>query len=179
MGGRNCNGYTEPERERRRRSAENYSCREMFCIVLLPCLLLALILLAISNLATYFTVSQDMQNKMDVLRKELEDQRGRDGGVFMSLERKEELEKNTTELERLRDEVAHMAGKVVLLGQRCSDMRPSNDEPVRMNQTFATNTVKDQETADDRVKQVINVPMEFANLTHTSNGSVCVDHDPD
>lgn len=46
----------------------------------------------------------EMQSKVDQIRRELEDQRERDGGVFMSQEKKEEMEKKMLELEQLKKE---------------------------------------------------------------------------
>ena len=45
-----------------------------------------------------------MQSKVDLIRRELEDQRERDGGVFMSQEKKDEMEKKMLELEQLKKE---------------------------------------------------------------------------
>ena len=45
-----------------------------------------------------------MQKKFEELQRELSDQRDRDGGVFISNERKEEMEKKIVELEQLRKE---------------------------------------------------------------------------
>lgn len=47
---------------------------------------------------------QEMQSKVDLIRRELEDQRERDGGVFMSQEKKDEMEKKMLELEQLKKE---------------------------------------------------------------------------
>ena len=47
---------------------------------------------------------QEMQKKFEDLQRELSDQRDRDGGVFISNERKEEMEKKIVELEQLRKE---------------------------------------------------------------------------
>lgn len=41
---------------------------------------------------------------MESIQKELCDQRDRDGGVFISLERKDEMERKMAELEQLRKE---------------------------------------------------------------------------
>ena len=43
-----------------------------------------------------------MQQKLDQIRKELDDQRERDGGVYMSMTQKEEMEKKVAELEVLK-----------------------------------------------------------------------------
>ncbi len=47
---------------------------------------------------------QEIQHKLESIQKELCDQRDRDGGVFISLERKDEMERKMAELEQLRKE---------------------------------------------------------------------------
>ena len=47
---------------------------------------------------------QEMQSKMDALRRELDDQRDKDGGVFISEEKKSEMEEKIAQLEKLRKE---------------------------------------------------------------------------
>eukprot|EP00094_Tigriopus_californicus_P006624 TCALIF_06379-PA protein Name:"Similar to kif11 Kinesin-like protein KIF11 (Xenopus tropicalis)" AED:0.16 eAED:0.13 QI:0/0.84/0.64/0.92/0.76/0.85/14/257/1084 len=51
----------------------------------------------------------EMQARVDQIRRELDEQRERDGGVFMSQEKKEELEKKGQELEQLRKEFRELA----------------------------------------------------------------------
>ena len=45
---------------------------------------------------------QEMQSKFDAIKRELDEQRERDGGVFISQDRKDELEKKALELEVLK-----------------------------------------------------------------------------
>ena len=65
---------------------------------------------------------QEMQSKMDALRRELDDQRDKDGGVFISEEKKSEMEEKIAQLEKLRKEHANLTvsdrgmGTVVRLG---------------------------------------------------------------
>ena len=49
-----------------------------------------------------------MQSKMDALRRELDDQRDKDGGVFISEEKKSEMEEKIAQLEKLRKEHANL-----------------------------------------------------------------------
>ena len=49
-------------------------------------------------------IFQEMQSRVDQIRRELEEQREQDGGVFMSQEKKQELERKSLELENLRKE---------------------------------------------------------------------------
>ena len=51
---------------------------------------------------------QEMQSKMDALRRELDDQRDKDGGVFISEEKKSEMEEKIAQLEKLRKEHANL-----------------------------------------------------------------------
>lgn len=57
-----------------------------------------------SHLFLFLSVFQEMQARLDQIRNELADQRERDGGVFMSQEKKDEMEKKMLELEQLRKE---------------------------------------------------------------------------
>jgi hypothetical protein len=110
--GGNGNYYNASPRRRKGKkssSTEGYSCREMLCLCLLPCLLVAILLLAVSNLATYFSVSQEMHTKMEQIRKELDDQRDRDGGVFISTEKKLEFEEKAAELEKRTKEFVELS----------------------------------------------------------------------
>ena len=45
---------------------------------------------------------------MDALRRELDDQRDKDGGVFISEEKKSEMEEKIAQLEKLRKEHANL-----------------------------------------------------------------------
>ena len=51
---------------------------------------------------------QEMQSKMDALRRELDDQRDKDGGVFISEEKKSEMEEKIAQLDKLRKEHANL-----------------------------------------------------------------------
>ena len=82
-----------------------YTCRQLLCLFILPCLLLCILLLAVSNAGTYVSVVGEMQGKVDAIRDELEEQRTRDGGVFMPYEKKEEMERKADEVERVRREL--------------------------------------------------------------------------
>ena len=55
---------------------------------------------------------QEMQSKMDALRRELDDQRDKDGGVFISEEKKSEMEEKVAQLEKLRKEHANLTVRV-------------------------------------------------------------------
>ncbi len=50
------------------------------------------------------SIFQEMQGRFEALQRELADQRDRDGGVFISLQQKEETERKIAELEQLRRE---------------------------------------------------------------------------
>ncbi len=47
---------------------------------------------------------QEIQHKLESMQRELADQRDRDGGVFISVEKKEEMERKMMELEQMRKE---------------------------------------------------------------------------
>ena len=47
---------------------------------------------------------QELQSKLEATRRELEDQRDKDGGVFMSEEKKLEMERMMADLDHLRKE---------------------------------------------------------------------------
>ena len=53
-------------------------------------------------------VLQEMQSKMDALRRELDDQRDKDGGVFISEEKRSEFEEKIAQLDKLRKEHANL-----------------------------------------------------------------------
>ncbi len=51
-----------------------------------------------------FICFQEIQHKLEAAQRELLEQRDRDGGVFISLEKKDEYEKKIIELDQLRKE---------------------------------------------------------------------------
>ncbi len=90
---------------RHRRRGRTFSCGEAVCLFLFPAVVVCLALLAVSNTATYFTARQDVLRQLESTRRELSQQRDRDGGVFISARNKEQMDRRMATLERmLRDQ---------------------------------------------------------------------------
>ena len=84
----------------------HYSCRELLCVALVPCVLLSLVAIGICSLLIYFHLLQEYQSKIDQLQAELQAVRDKDGAVYLpqemyseqsrKLEMQEELIRNMT-----------------------------------------------------------------------------------
>ena len=53
---------------------------------------------------SHYRFFQEMQGRYEQLQRELAAQRDQDGGVFISIQQKEDMERRTAELEQLRRE---------------------------------------------------------------------------
>ena len=61
----------------------HYSCRELLCVALVPCVLLSLVAIGICSLLIYFHLLQEYQSKIDRLQAELQAVRDKEGAVFL------------------------------------------------------------------------------------------------
>ena len=84
------------------RHQRHYSCRELLCVALVPCVLLSLVAIGICSLLIYFHLLQEYQSKIDRLQAELQAVRDKDGAVFLPQEMYEE---QTKKLESQEEEI--------------------------------------------------------------------------
>lgn len=83
------------------RKTRAYTCRELLCIVFLPCLLICLLGIALSSLVIYYQIGKEYEGEIEMLESELSLARERDG-VYLSSHKYRDLIRvaNTKQLEQ-------------------------------------------------------------------------------
>ena len=85
-----------------------YSCRELLCVAMVPCVLLSLVAIGICSLLIYFHLLQEYQSKIDRLQAELQAVRDKDGAVYLPQEMYDEqnrkLESQEAEIRKMTKE---------------------------------------------------------------------------
>ncbi len=94
------------------RHQRHYSCRELLCVALVPCVLLSLVAIGICSLLIYFHLLQEYQSKIDRLQAELQAVRDKDGAVFLPQEMYEE---QTKKLESQEEEIKAITKEIKAL----------------------------------------------------------------
>ena len=121
--GRSDNGYGNCQTGSSEPNQRHYSCRELLCVALVPCLLLSLVAIGICSLLIYFHLLQEYQSKIDRLQAELQAVRDKEGAVFLPQEMYEE---QTKKLENQEEEIRNITKELKSLETQRDELTVRN-----------------------------------------------------